>query len=247
MKYATITLSALIALTTAQTIADLPSCSLSCVVDGVSATGCSTTDFACSCGKADVLTPSITPCVKSACSEDDQAKVITALEGICAAAGVPISIPDPTSTAPAPESTSAVEEPVPTSSVAPTNQASAPVPSYTDIVLSSALPLRTDPCAIVTVTVTETSGQLSIAPVPTASYPTVPAGNGTVTETSGQLSIAPVPTAPYPTVSAGNGTVPEPSGTGAHSSSLPEFTAAAVTVKIPAGIVGALSMIAYLL
>ncbi len=51
MKY-TFTVAAFLALATAQSIADLPSCSLSCVLTGVTATGCSPTDFACSCGKA---------------------------------------------------------------------------------------------------------------------------------------------------------------------------------------------------
>ncbi|KAF2797468.1 hypothetical protein K505DRAFT_322520 [Melanomma pulvis-pyrius CBS 109.77] len=222
MKY-TFTVAAFLALATAQSIADLPSCSLSCVLTGVTATGCSPTDFACSCGKADILTPSVTPCVQKACSAADQAKVISTLEGICAAAGVPITIPTPgapaTSEAPAPEPTSEAPAPAP-SSAAPTVETSAPVPSATDIVISSALPLPTDSCVIVTVTVTETSGK-----------PSVPAA----------------PTAPYPTGPAGTGGVPVPSGTGVYTSSPPLFTGAAAAVKVPAGIAGVLGMVAYLL
>lgn len=97
MKYATTVLAIAVAVA-AQGIADLPSCSLSCVLEGVQGTGCSTTDFACSCGKADVLTPIVTPCVQKACPDAaDQAKVISTLEGICAAAGVPINVPEPSS------------------------------------------------------------------------------------------------------------------------------------------------------
>jgi hypothetical protein len=140
MRY-TFILATLLAVATAQSLANLPSCSLSCVLTGVSATGCPATDFACSCGKADILTPSITPCVQKACSQADQSKTIAALEGICAAAGVPITIPNPgapvSSAAPVPEPTSEAPAPAPTSeklvpsSAAPTIQTSgmSPLPS----------------------------------------------------------------------------------------------------------------------
>ena len=58
MKYA-IVLTTLAAFAAAQSIIDLPSCSLSCVVSGVSSIGCSATDFKCSCSKADQLTPTV--------------------------------------------------------------------------------------------------------------------------------------------------------------------------------------------
>jgi hypothetical protein len=87
-------------------------------------------------------------------------------------------------------------------------------------VISSAAPLPTDTesCAVVTVTVIETSVKPS---VPVAPYPTGPAGTG-------------VP-------------ISVPSRTGVYTSALPEFTGAAAAVKIPAGIVGFLGVIAYLL
>lgn len=131
MKY-TFTLAALAVLSAAQSITDLPTCSLQCVATGVSGLGCTLTDFKCACTQADKLTPEVTPCVQSACpSPADQAKVITTLEGICANAGFPINIPEPgasssaspapTSAAPKPSTTEAAPE---SSSVAPTIQTS---------------------------------------------------------------------------------------------------------------------------
>jgi hypothetical protein len=109
MKYTT-TILALVAAVAAQSIADLPSCSLSCVLQGVQGTGCSTTDFACSCQKADVLTPIVTPCVQSACPDAaDQAKVISTLEGICAGAGFPINVPEPAPSSAEPSAEPTVE------------------------------------------------------------------------------------------------------------------------------------------
>ncbi|KAL5391797.1 hypothetical protein DPSP01_001086 [Paraphaeosphaeria sporulosa] len=221
MKY-TFTIAALAALTAAQSIADLPSCSLSCVVSGVSSIGCSATDFECSCTKADQLTPAITPCVQKACpSAADQAKVITVLEGICAAAGFPISVPAPgASSSAAPAPTSAAPEPSKeaSSSVAPTIQTSAPAtPSKTDIVISStgyAFPSATEEsCVVVTVTVTKTSSSV-VAP-----YPTSPVGTG----------VPPV----------------VPSGTGSYSAPPSYFTGAAAGMKVPAvaGILGLAALV----
>ncbi|KAL1596491.1 hypothetical protein SLS60_009138 [Paraconiothyrium brasiliense] len=213
MKY-TFTIAALAAFTTAQSIADLPSCSLSCVVTGVSGIGCSATDFECSCTKADQLTPAITPCVQSACtSTADQEKVITVLEGICAAAGFPINVPAPgASSSAAPAPTSAAPEPSETeasSSVAPTIQTSGlssyatgithstipATPSLTDIVISStgyAFPSAPteESCVVVTVTVTKTSSS-AVAP-----YPTGPVGTGVppvVPSATGSYSVVPPP------------------------------------------------------
>ncbi|KAJ4351980.1 uncharacterized protein N0V89_007325 [Didymosphaeria variabile] len=224
MKY-TFTIAALAAFTAAQSIADLPSCSLSCVVTGVSGIGCSATDFECSCTKADQLTPAITPCVQSACpSTADQQKVITVLEGICAAAGIPIDVPAPgASSSAAAAPTSAAPEPSETeasSSVAPTIQTSVPAtPSLTDIVISStgyAFPSATaeESCVVVTITVTKTSSS-AVAP-----YPTGPVGTG----------VPPV----------------VPSGTGSYSLPPPYFTGAASGMKVPA-VAGLLGLAAFVL
>lgn len=101
--------SALFAATAmAQAISDLPSCSLNCLVTGITGTGCSLTDYACACPKASALTATLTPCVQAACSSAaDQAKVITVLEGICANAGFPITISTPAASSATPTPSSA--------------------------------------------------------------------------------------------------------------------------------------------
>ncbi|OCK86488.1 CFEM-domain-containing protein, partial [Lepidopterella palustris CBS 459.81] len=83
---------ALASVATAQ-LANIPNCALNCFVNALTTDGCSgLTDFACHCKKTDLIS-NVTPCVQAACSADDQAKVITAVEGTCASAGVPISVP----------------------------------------------------------------------------------------------------------------------------------------------------------
>ena len=97
-------ISALTALVAAQGIADLPACSLSCLTTAISGLGCGITDFACSCQKASELTPVVTPCVQTACSDPaDQSKTIEVLAGICAAAGSPIEVPSAPSSSITPE------------------------------------------------------------------------------------------------------------------------------------------------
>ena len=78
------------------TITDLPTCALTCLISAIDGLGCALTEFACSCQKADQLTPVVTPCVQAACTDvADQTKAITVLSGICAAAGFPIEVSAP--------------------------------------------------------------------------------------------------------------------------------------------------------
>lgn len=128
-------ISAIAAIATAQGIADLPSCSLQCLATAIPALGCQLTDFACSCKQADKLTPNVTPCVQSSCTDPaDQAKTIEVLSAICAAAGFPIEVPAP--------STSAAAEPTPE----PTSEAPIETqPSATDDPEYSAYPTETIP------------------------------------------------------------------------------------------------------
>jgi hypothetical protein len=96
MKYATSTLLLLAPLLAAQSIEQLPPCSLECLTGALSGVGCSLTDFKCSCQKSSQLTPALTPCIQTSCKESaDQEKVVTVLEGICAEAGFPIDVPHP--------------------------------------------------------------------------------------------------------------------------------------------------------
>jgi hypothetical protein len=234
MKY-TSAILALAAVAVAQTISDLPSCSLACVANGVTGVGCSITDFKCACGKADQLTPSVTPCVQKACSEAaDQAKVISVLEGICAGAGVPITVPEPVaSSSAAPASSVPASSAANPISVVPTIQTSVPATSAATAAEGYPTASAEESCIESTITVTVTAGK----PLPT------PPGS----------SIVPYPTSgvPYPSVPAGTGSpvVPKPSGSGypTQPSSPPQFTGAATAMKIPAGIAGVLGMLAYLL
>jgi uncharacterized protein YunC (DUF1805 family) len=110
MKLTLISL-ALAALTTAQDLSSLPSCSLTCLTTGVQSVGCGLTDVECACKKSDELTTAVTPCVVKACDQADQAKLVEALATLCGGKVV----------TPAPSVSSVVE-------VAPTSQA-APAPT----------------------------------------------------------------------------------------------------------------------
>lgn len=138
MKSAII-LTALTAIVASQGIADLPTCSLGCLTTAISGLGCGITDFACSCQKASQLTPVVTPCVQSACSDPaDQSKTIEVLAGICAAAGFPIEVP-----APPAASSSAVPLPTPE----PTAETTAEPTTQAPPASSSKAPVETQPSA----------------------------------------------------------------------------------------------------
>lgn len=148
----------LAALTSAQSIGDLPTCSLTCIVNGVSGVGCSATDFACSCGKSAQLSASVTPCVQSACSAADQQKVITVLEGICKSVGITITLGTGGATSSAaPPASSSAAPPASSSSEAapPASSSGSGSGSY-----SSAAPASSSACTTSTTytTVTASSG-----------------------------------------------------------------------------------------
>jgi hypothetical protein len=138
-------ISAITALATAQGIADLPTCALSCLTTAIPALGCGITDFACSCKQADKLTPQLTPCVQSSCADPAaQAKTIEVLSAICAAAGFPIEVPA------SPASTIADSSAAPTSEAASEPTSEAPIetqPSITDEPGYSAYPTEIPPAS----------------------------------------------------------------------------------------------------
>ncbi|KAF2680467.1 hypothetical protein K458DRAFT_392806 [Lentithecium fluviatile CBS 122367] len=214
-------LLAIAALTTAQSISDIPTCALSCLTTSVSAVGCSLTDFECSCKKSAELTTALTPCVTENCDVADQPKVVEALVGICKSQGITVSAPQVTATATA----------APTSSAIPTSAPSPP-----------AITTDTDPdddgetCVPVTVIVTQILTE-------------VPGSNPT--PTSVRTTASPVPPYPTgsskPSGGVPSGTAP--SGTGARptSGTPPEFTGAALKGKVPAGLAGVLGLAAALL
>jgi len=68
-------------------VAQLPSCAISCLASASTTNGCGISDYACQCGakKADI-TAAATPCVLSACSQDDALKTNSLTGEICNAA-----------------------------------------------------------------------------------------------------------------------------------------------------------------
>ncbi|KAH6701392.1 hypothetical protein BKA61DRAFT_205193 [Leptodontidium sp. MPI-SDFR-AT-0119] len=68
-------------------VAQLPSCAISCLASASTANGCGISDYACQCGaKKDDITKAATPCVLSACSQDDALKTLSITGEICNAA-----------------------------------------------------------------------------------------------------------------------------------------------------------------
>ncbi|KAJ4990061.1 proline-rich antigen [Stagonosporopsis vannaccii] len=92
-------IAALAAVGSAQ-LNNIPSCALSCFIGPLTSNGCSgLTDFACHCKQGAQLLGTVQPCVQGACSAEDQATTIAAVEKTCQDAGVPIEIPEGTSAA----------------------------------------------------------------------------------------------------------------------------------------------------
>ena len=87
------TFVALAAVATAQ-LPEVPQCSLNCFIGPLTSDGCSQLeDFKCHCQKADSLFAAVTPCVKKACTPEEEAEVISKVKDTCAANGVTVSLP----------------------------------------------------------------------------------------------------------------------------------------------------------
>ncbi|KAF2635172.1 hypothetical protein P280DRAFT_523270 [Massarina eburnea CBS 473.64] len=253
-------LTSVIAVTAAQSIADLPACSLNCLTTGLGATGCDLMDFACSCNKVNILTPSIEPCVAQACtSSADQTKIVSVLEAICKNAGVPVAIPlsgsiavSATTSATASVTSNNVVLPntsvtsssvaVPITSAASSSTLVSPSTS-TNPIPSSSIPSRATSsgsgCVVVTetVTMTVTPGQ------PPATIPTTSTSRPTVPPSS-----AP----PFPTpssLSRSSSRVSSGTGTGLPLTSLPPLQSinaaptAAVMGPVYAGMLGLAALV----
>ncbi|EFY87683.1 hypothetical protein J3459_017773 [Metarhizium acridum] len=135
MKFLTVASLAMVSLAAGQSLADLPSCSLSCLNDAVKqSTSCSETDLACVCEQFNVIQGAAAGCILSACGQDVALnKVLPATQKLCANAGsgsntaksapTPTQRPGQTATVapvPAPETT-VNPVPEPTSTGAPTS------------------------------------------------------------------------------------------------------------------------------
>ncbi|KAJ8117456.1 hypothetical protein OPT61_g1356 [Boeremia exigua] len=101
----------------------IPSCAFTCFVGPLTTDGCSgLTDFACHCKQGAKLLGAVQPCVKGACSAEDEATTIEAVQTTCQEAGVPIEIPDsPSSAASAAPSTPSPSSAAPTTIADPTS------------------------------------------------------------------------------------------------------------------------------
>ncbi|CAI6242044.1 unnamed protein product [Periconia digitata] len=98
--FAVAALVSLAGVATAQ-LDNIPTCALSCFLGPLSSDGCSElTDFKCHCEKFDTLVSGVTPCVQKACEASDQEKVISGVVDTCKAAGVSVTPPTLSSSAP---------------------------------------------------------------------------------------------------------------------------------------------------
>ncbi|KAG6359204.1 hypothetical protein INS49_012724 [Diaporthe citri] len=89
MQFKAIVLSTVLGLVAAQSsdvaslVTELPSCSLTCLLAGASAADCESMDYACQCGKQDVIVANATSCLTSSCNTNDIAKTQTVSQQIC--------------------------------------------------------------------------------------------------------------------------------------------------------------------
>ncbi|KAL8308116.1 hypothetical protein RB593_006441 [Gaeumannomyces tritici] len=85
--FTTLVLSALVAVSSAATIAELaaqvPSCAMKCLVTAAKEVGCDAADYKCQCGKLIDMTSKATGCITSGCTLDDVAKITTLIPQIC--------------------------------------------------------------------------------------------------------------------------------------------------------------------
>ncbi|KAL1859543.1 hypothetical protein Daus18300_009544 [Diaporthe australafricana] len=91
MQFKAIVLSAVVGLVAAQSsdvtslVAQLPSCSLTCLLAGASAADCESMDYSCQCNKQDVIVANATSCLTSSCNTNDIATTQTVSQQICEA------------------------------------------------------------------------------------------------------------------------------------------------------------------
>ncbi|KAG9199205.1 hypothetical protein G6514_008952 [Epicoccum nigrum] len=238
----TLIITAFAALAAAQSISDLPACSLSCLTTAIPQLGCGLTDLKCSCQKAGELTPILTPCVQKSCSEVDQKKTLEVLAAICAANGAAISTP-PASSVVAPEET-ATPEPLPSPSSVETQPSASKESSVAESPsgypasshLSSDVPNLPSP-----------SSYSNLVPLPSI----VGTDTVIVSRPSPQPSSVPGVLPPYPTGSPVSLPSPLPTGSGVStpsvSSTMPEFTGAAEARNVPVVAAGLLGLAAFVL
>ncbi|KAK6362682.1 hypothetical protein TWF730_000138 [Orbilia blumenaviensis] len=159
----------------------IPTCALTCAISSIGSSGCQQTDISCICSASTFLT-GILSCIQGSCTEAEVAQTLKAAQGLCASAGVTITLPgtpEPTTAAPEPEPTTSEElttapglsttsqEPEPTTTVPAEPTTDVPAPTY-----------GATTSDVVTLTTTTTICTTSKNEVPT--YVPPPAQNTTV-------------------------------------------------------------------
>lgn len=88
MQFKAIVLSTVLGLVAAQSsdvaslVAELPSCSLTCLLAGASAADCESMDYSCQCGKQDVIVANATSCLTSSCNTNDIASMFYSQQSV---------------------------------------------------------------------------------------------------------------------------------------------------------------------
>ncbi|KAH6615390.1 hypothetical protein C7974DRAFT_380229 [Boeremia exigua] len=174
----TFALTSIVALATVATaqLSNIPACALQCFIGPLTSDGCAgLTDFACHCKQGAKLLSTVQPCVQGACTADDQATTIAAVEKTCQDAGVPIEIPDATSAASSAVASATSAAASAASSVA---SAAASVASSVESVASSAAASAASSAA----------GAITSAASAASSHLATATSNGTAPATSSSVS-----------------------------------------------------------
>lgn len=238
MKFTATVFATFAAVAAAQSITDLPTCSLTCFATAIPSTGCGLTDLKCACEKAEEVTPKVQPCVQSSCGKADQEKALTVLAALCQKEGVTIPLP-PSEPAPqpAPQQPTAVPE-APKPSEKPTEKPSEPAQQ----------PSASKPTLLPSVVKYLTTFIAHNAPSYPASSSAAPLYPSKAAESCSAVSTFTV------TITGGKpGYTPYPTGTGSplkptsSKPALPEFTGAAAAFQVPAALAGVAGLVAALL
>lgn len=188
MKTSSILAVATGAVLAAAQLDQIPVCALSCAITSIGSSGCAQTDIACICQAQTFLT-GILSCIQGSCSEAEIQQTLTAAQGLCASAGVTITVPggpEPTTTAaPEPEPTTSEtlvtppglsttsEEPEPTTTEPPaetTTEVTPPYDTTSDVVTMTTTTTICPSSTHVAPTYVAPPAQNTTVPVPPPSY-----------------------------------------------------------------------------
>ncbi|ETI28855.1 hypothetical protein G647_01307 [Cladophialophora carrionii CBS 160.54] len=96
---AAVSISTLLHLAASQDLSTLPSCAVTCALNAIGGTGCAATDAACVCSATSFLTD-VQACISTACSAADQAATLAFAQQYCGSAGITITLPTASASAP---------------------------------------------------------------------------------------------------------------------------------------------------